>query len=260
MQIHRYKLKESLIAGEIFFGPFVKLPCPSIVEIFGHAGFDFVVIDREHGPLSFESVESLVRAAECVGIVPVVRVSHDSPAEIQRVLDIGAQAIEVPQIESTEQAVNVVHMSKYAPLGKRGLCRFVRAANYSAMECKSYLDLANQETMVILQIEGPAGIACFQDILSVGGVDIIFLGPYDLSQALGVPGEVSHPLVQKEMQKMVTMAKERGAAIGTFADTIEAARFWAKQGVQYIAYSVDVGILTEASQRILAALKDLKAD
>jgi 4-hydroxy-2-oxoheptanedioate aldolase len=233
----------------------MKLGEPSVVEIFGHAGFDFVILDREHGPLSFESIENLIRAADALGITPVVRVSGVSPVEIQRALDIGAMAVVVPRVESPEAAAQVVRAAKFAPDGDRGVCRFVRAADFSALERSSYFSSANAETAIVLQIEGPEGVSRFREIAEVPGSDVLFLGPYDLSQSMGFPGQVDHPAVQAEMKRLIILAKSLGKVVGTFVDTVEAARFWRELGVQFLAFSVDVGILFDASRRVLRDLR-----
>ena len=244
-------LKEALKEGKNIFGPFMKFTDPAAVEIMGLAGFDFVIIDAEHGPISIQSAQNMIRAAETANITPIIRVANNDEALILRALDIGAQGIEIPQINSKSQAIKAVRSVKYAPQGERGVCRYVRAANYSSMDKFEYFKSANNETMIIAHIEGVEGINNLDEILSVPGIDVIFIGPYDLSQSLGVPGQVNNSLVVEKMKEVVSKCKQNKVAVGTFADDVETAKFWVSLGVQYMSFSVDVGILYEASKQII---------
>ena len=249
-------LKEVLKEGKNVFGPFMKFTDPAAVEIMGFAGFDFVIIDAEHGPISMQNAQNMIRAAEIANITPVIRVANNDEALILRALDIGAQGIEIPQINSKLQAIKAVRSVKYAPQGERGVCRYVRAANYSSINKFKYFKSANKETMIIAHIEGVEGINNLGEILSVPDIDVIFVGPYDLSQSLGIPGEVNNPLVTEKMKEVVLKCRENKVAIGTFADDVETAKSWVSLGVQYMAFSVDVGILYEASKQIVKKFKN----
>ena len=249
-------LKRALNEGKVVFGPFMKFTDPAAVEVMGFAGFDFVIIDEEHGPISMESAQNMIRAAESVNITPIIRVGNNDEALILRALDIGAQGIEIPQINSRSDAVRVVKSVKYSPQGERGLCRYVRVANYSSMDKFEYFKSANDETMIIAHIEGVEGINNLNEILSVSGIDVIFIGPYDLSQSLGIPGEVNHSLVVEKMKEVISKCNKKKIAVGTFADDIETARTWVSLGVQYMAFSVDVGILYNISKTIANKLKN----
>ena len=249
-------LKEVLKEGKNVFGPFMKFTDPAAVEIMGFAGFDFVIIDAEHGPISIETAQNLIRAAEAVNITPIIRVGSNDEILILRALDIGAQGIEIPQINSKSDALRAVKSVKYSLQGERGVCRYVRAANYSSMDKFKYFESANKETMIIAHIEGIQGIDNLDEILSVSGIDVIFIGPYDLSQSLGIPGEVSHPLVIEKMKEVVSKCKRNKVAVGTFADDVETAKSWVSLGVQYMSFSVDVGILYNASKNIISKLKN----
>lgn len=249
-------LKKTLQDGKVVLGPFLKFTDPAVVEIMGFAGFDFVIIDEEHGPISVENAQNMIRAAESVNITPVIRVGNNDEALILQALDIGAQGIEIPQINSRSDAVRAVKSVKYSPQGERGVCRYVRAANYSSMDKFEYFKSANDETMIIAHIEGVEGINNLDEILSVSGIDVIFIGPYDLSQSLGVPGEVNHPLVTEKMKEVILKCKENKVAVGTFADDVETAKSWISLGVQYMAFSVDVGIFYETSKNIINRLKN----
>jgi len=254
--LKKNNLKKALHDGKVALGPFLKITDPAVVEIVGFAGFDFVIIDEEHGPISMESAQNMIRAAESVNITPIIRVSDNNEALILRALDIGAQGIEIPQVNSRSDAVRAVKSVKYSPQGERGVCRYVRAANYSSMDKFKYFKSANDETMIIAHIEGVKGINNLDEILLVSGIDVIFIGPYDLSQSLGIPGEVNHPLVVEKMKEVILKCKENKVAVGTFADDVKTAKSWISLGIQYMSFSVDVGILYEASKNIINKFKN----
>jgi len=241
--------------GDVVYGPFMKLAAPQVVEIAGLAGFDFVICDTEHGSLSFESIENLVRAAQVAGIAPLVRVYESSPALVSRALDTGAQGILVPQICSREEAESLAQACRFAPMGQRGVCRYVRAAQYTALDRYSYFSKANAETLVVAMIEGKEGIGNLPQIIDTPGIDVLFVGPYDLSQSLGMPGQVESPAVEEQMTCIARMARSRGLAVGTFVDDAVAARRWVRAGFQFISFSVDVGIIYKAMKDSADALR-----
>jgi 4-hydroxy-2-oxoheptanedioate aldolase len=246
--------REALSQGMVV-GTFSKSLDPAFIEIMGHAGFDFVVLDLEHGPNTVQSLQNLIRAAEVTGLYPIVRVKHNTPSLISEVLDVGAGGIQAPSISSREDAEGVVHAARFAPLGMRGVCRFVRAAGYSSLDRYEYFAEANT-TVVVLQLEGAEAVTNIREILSVPGVDIIFVGPYDLSQSLGVPGDVDNPRVTEAMKTIVNECLAHNVVVGTFVDTIPAARKWRAAGVKYLCYSVDVGLFTEKCRETTRSLRD----
>jgi 4-hydroxy-2-oxoheptanedioate aldolase len=247
-------LREKLDKGHSVIGSFVKITDPAVVEIMGLAGFDFAIIDMEHGPISVETAQNSIRAAELAGISPIIRVNENDPAQILRCLDIGAEGVEVPQIGNAEDAKAMASASRFHPRGDRGVCRYVRAARYSSMDRHKYFQMANERTVTIAHLEGLEAVKNLDEIMAVDGVDILFIGPYDLSQSVGVPGEVTHPLVLKQMEEIITRSKEAEKLVGTFADDVASARRWMEAGVMYVAISVDVGIFYEACKNIVTQL------
>ncbi|MHC4169045.1 MAG: HpcH/HpaI aldolase family protein [Planctomycetota bacterium] len=233
------------------FGPFSKTSDPAIVETLGCAGFDFIILDMEHGPNSIETVQNLIRAAQLSAMAPIVRVPSGDYEIIGKALDVGAGGVQVPQISCAEDVRAAVEHAKFAPRGMRGVCRFVRAAGYSSMKKADYFRRAN-EALVIIQIEGQAAIDNLDEILAVEGIDIVFVGPYDLSQSLGVPGEVEHPLVVEKMKEIVEVCLGKNVFVGNFTETVAQTEMWTAQGLRYMSYSVDVGIVYEAGKALLS--------
>ena len=248
------RLKTRLKAGEVVLGPFVNLSSPALVEIAAFAGFDFLILDTEHGPLDVAACEDLCRVADAVGISPVVRVRENDAPQILRALDIGAAGVQVPQICTKADAQAVVHAGKYAPQGMRGLSPYTRAAWYSAHGTR-VTDRLNDLSALLVHVEGVEGLNNLDDILSVKGLDVIFLGPYDLSQSLGIPGQVTDPRVVDRMKDATGRIRDAGLAVGTFADGPDAAKRWIDAGVQYISISVDTGIYLKGCRDIVKAVK-----
>jgi 4-hydroxy-2-oxoheptanedioate aldolase len=238
------------------YGVFAKTNDPFFVEILGNAGFDFVILDSEHGPNSPRDMYPLILASWVSGLLPVIRIGSLSESEIARALDLGVAGVQVPQLCTAKQASQAVQWSRFAPKGSRGVCRFVRAADFSLRTRAEYFEHANEIT-VIGMVEGVAGIRNLDEILEVEGVDVLFIGPYDLSQALGVLGDVENPLVLKEIEAIVAKCKSRNRTVGTFVDNIAMAKRYKELGIKYLAYSVDVGIFSNACREINNVLRAL---
>ncbi len=248
--------KGKLNRGSVL-GVFSKTSDPAFIEVMGHSKLDFVIIDLEHGPNSVQSVQNLIRAAEVSDIFPIVRVKEHNFSLIGETLDIGAGGVQVPQITDAQSAETVIRLSKFAPDGFRGVCRFVRAAEYSAMDRFTYFKRAN-DTVVILQLEGQRAMDNLQEIISTRGIDIVFIGPYDLSQSLGITGKIDHPLMEQKMREIIDTCNQKGVVVGTFVDSIENAFKWERLGVKYLAYSVDVGIFYDKCVEIVQTIKNLR--
>lgn len=249
-EIFRRKLKNGAVVG--FFS---KTSDPGFIEAGGFAGADFVILDLEHGPNSVQSVQNLIRAAQVADIFPIVRVKENCEHIIGEVLDIGAGGVQIPQISSAKEVNAAMERMKFAPSGNRGVCRFVRAAEYSAMDRFEYFKSADR-ACVILQIEGIDGIHNLSEILQTNAADVIFIGPYDLSASLGLTGQTDHPAVQEKMLEIIKKCGEKGVTVGTFVDTPENAKKWKNIGVKYLAYSVDMGIFHDAVKNIVANVRN----
>ena len=248
-------LKKLIRDKQVLYGTFVKINNSAILEVLGYAGFDFVVIDTEHGSHSIESVEALVRSANLSGLCPVVRVRKNDPTLISQALDTGASGVQVPQVSTKNDALTAVNAAKFYPEGQRGMDPYSRSARYSHTRMADYLKEANEKTSIILQVEGVKGLSNLDEIITVPGIDIIFIGPYDLSQSLGLPGQVNHEVLSEEMLKVITKANKKGIISGTYIDNVEGAKKWVNLGIEYIAVSVDVSIMMRAAKQIISVLK-----
>lgn len=232
------KFRAALDSDKGALGPFMITADPAFVEAAGYAGYDFVLLDMEHGPGTFENLQQLIRGANVAGVCPVVRVPRGTDIWIDQALDVGAGAVMVPQIDTAEQARAVVTAAKFSPVGMRGTCRFVRSAGYGSVPGSEYFSKA-QETVVIIQAEGKKAVENLDEILEVPGIDVIFVGPYDLSSSLGHVGEIDHPEVVECIKGILAKANAKGVKLGCFADTVEGGKKWRNLGVKFIGYSCD---------------------
>ena len=248
--------KEVLKEKDAVYGVFAKTNDPFFIRVLGKAGFDFVILDNEHGPNSVRETYPLITTSYSTGMYPIVRVGKLSDIEIQRILDLGVAGIQIPQIQSREDAEKARQYSKFYPKGKRGVCRFVMAADGSIMNKDAYFSEQNDVT-VIIHIEGIEGIEHFDKIVEVDDIDVIFIGPYDLSQSLGIPGQVDNPKLIREIEYLVDKCKQHHKHIGIFADDVKTAGRYRNLGVRYISISVDVGIFAMACVSMVEQLKAL---
>jgi 4-hydroxy-2-oxoheptanedioate aldolase len=221
-------------------GPFIRIARPEIVEMLAMAGFDFGVLDIEHGgAVNMNDVYPLILAAENRGIKLLARIPGVSEMHIKWLLDLGIGGLQIPHIKTKEDAQRAVEYAKFHPMGERGLCRFVRAADFSNTQKEEYIAKANSKSIIILQIEGVEGAKNIEEISSVEGIDVIFVGPYDLSQSMGLTGQIWHPDVAKEITRIIEICKKKGVETGVFTDTPEGIKHWSNLGVKYLNYRID---------------------
>lgn len=234
--------KRRLLAKENQFGLWLGLGDASVAELASGTGFDWLVIDGEHGPNGLRDILDQLRAVAAGPAHPVVRVRDDDRAGIKQMLDIGAQTLLVPMIESADQAREVVRSMHYAPEGVRGVgAALARASGYGARG--EYLANANDEVCLLLQVETATGLEALDDILAVDGVDGVFIGPADLAADMGHRGQPGHPKVQAAVTDAIRRIRGSGVAAGILTSDRALARGYAELGVEFLAVGSDVGVL-----------------
>src|SRR6202049_3443030 len=248
---HRYPAAATVARLAPAAGVFVGILVPALVEMCGHAGFDFVIVDNEHGPAGIESTEHMLRAARGSGIIPVVRTLE---ADILRILDIGASAIQVPQVNTGEQARRIVAAAKYPPVGKRGAAFSTRAAGYGFFAGEQLITASNEGTSVIVMAETRAAIENIDAIVAVPGVDAVFFGPNDLSFSLGYPRQMQHPEVVRAIEHGLARALAAGVAPGVLAPSVADFHRLRKMGVRYLPMVISALIGT-ASRSAVAGVR-----
>jgi 4-hydroxy-2-oxoheptanedioate aldolase len=231
--------RRALREGRPVFGVFVRYLDPALVELVAHHGWDFIVFDGEHGTLEPRELENMVRAAELLGVTPIVRVPTNQAHVILRLMDTGAQGCHVPWIGDAAEADRAVRSVKYSPRGERGLAG-VRAADYGQRgSLGEYVRKANEETLVVVHVETASAVDRVDGIAAVDGIDVVFLGPADLSQSLGVPGDVRHPLVLEHMERAARATLAAGKALGVTVPDAEGARAWVERGATYVTTQLE---------------------
>ena len=227
-------MKDKLRAGQPAFGVSVMIPSPQIVEMIAAAGFDWVLIDCEHGTIGLESMEQMVMAAEASGITPIVRPQSNSAADILMAMDRGAMGVQIPHISTAAAARGAVQAVKFHPQGARSLAAGTRASGYGYRgSMGEFTESANRETLVCIQIEDEEALPNIDEILRVEGVDVFFIGPSDLSQSMGHPGDPKAPRVAKAIDETLAKIVAAGRTPGMPA-TAEAVQTALAKGVRYI--------------------------
>lgn len=248
------RLKEKLLAGQPAFGVSVMFASPQVVEMVGKLGFDWVLIDCEHGGISPESVETMAMAAEASGITPIARPWKNSPDAILRVMDRGAMGVQVPHVNTGDDARKAVEAVKYHPQGSRGLAAGSRPANYGfGMAMSDYVARANRDTLVCVQLEEAEALDNLDEILRVEGVDVFFVGPSDLSQSMGYPGRADTPVVREAIDSAFARTVAAGKTPGS-AGNAQATLGYLEQGVRYL-YTHFTTLLSAGSSGFLKAVR-----
>jgi len=249
----RNSVKAKLAAGETVYGCFLRYPDPGLAEFLTYQGWDFIVLDGEHGPLEPGSCENLVRAIQMSDVVPLVRVPVNQPHVILRFLDTGAQGCHVPHVHSGQDADAAVRSVKYHPRGLRGLAN-TRAAQYGQVgSLGEYVVEANSETLVVVQAESMEAVERISEIAAVPDVDVVFIGPTDLSQSFGVAGDINDGRVRAGMERIAAAVEETDAALGVMVASAAAAADWQKRGARYIAVSLEAIVAPAAEAYLRSA-------
>lgn len=242
--------KARLKTGETQIGLWLGLGEATTAEICAEAGFDWLVIDAEHGPNELRTIRDQLRVIDGK-TAPVVRPRDDDRAWIKQLLDVGAQTLLVPMIESAEQAREAVRSVRYPPEGVRGIgAALARASAYNAIP--DYLTTANDQVCLLLQVESRAGVEALDEILAVEGVDGVFVGPADLAADMGYLGKPGAPEVQEVVRDTLNRIRAAGMPAGILTGDQALAKGYADMGVEFLAVGSDVGLL-------VAGLKGLRA-
>ena len=232
----------------------VTLPSPAVAEILANAGFDWLFIDGEHGPLDAAEILAILQAVDH-RIPCIVRVPAADEVAIKRVLDLGAAGIIVPQVNTAEQARYVVNAARYAPEGQRGV-GIARAHAYGP-KFQEYVQTANETTAVIVQAEHALAVDNIEAIIGVQGIDAVLIGPYDMSASLGKMGAIDDPAVTTAIDRVTTVCRNSGVALGYFGVTADAVEPWVKRGYNLLVAGTDTLLLGTAANSTAKALRTL---
>lgn len=239
---------------ETLFGTFVPFALGDVADYTSRLGFDFIIIDNEHGIMNQETIFDMIRAAQCQRTPVLVRCTNSTPDMIHKVLDMGAEGILVPVINTAEDAREVIKSAFYPPKGEKGIAYFTRASSYGLIEDKTeFLKKANEEVFISIQLETGAAIENLDEILEVEGIDMFFIGPNDLAASLGIPN--SHPEMERIIEETISKIIAKGKTAGIFVTDDETARKYTGYGTKFILTSI-TKYLTQGVKEYLRKAKN----
>lgn len=253
--LQKSRIKQSLKAGAVVYGTFVKSTDPAVIEILGHIGFDFVIIDNEHIGMSKQTLTSLIRAAQLVGIEPIVRVRSKNVQEILQTLDAGAQGIQVPNIDTKDDMREVSDAVYFAPRGKRGFATTSRAAQYGISDIDEYVKEVEDQLVIITHCETVESVDTLEDQIALKAHDAFFIGPMDMSQSAGVIGHPEDPKVEQVITRAIETCRKYKVPFGTVVGSKEALQRYIGLGMQYAVLKSDFGFLIDGAKRMLEDIK-----
>lgn len=247
-------LRARMERGETVYGVFLNSGSPVLAEVIGLAGFDFVLIDSEHGPTGPVENQAIIQAAEYRGTVPLVRVPNNASDTILKMMDVGAHGILVPRVNTPQEAAQVAQAARYFPQGSRGVAS-TRAADYGFTPLMEYFNQANQRNLVAVQCEDVACLPHLDEIAATSGIDVLFVGPYDLSSSMGSPGRVAYTYIKSMVDAVLAAARRHGKQAGIFTKDPQEAQFYAELGFRLIIVSTDIQRFAVSCQELLGQLR-----
>ena len=251
-------MSKNRLLQRLSIGSWIQLGHPAIAEIMASAGFDWLAVDLEHSTISLREAEEIIRVIDLKGVVPLVRLSSNNPEQIKRMMDAGAYGVIVPMVNSREEAEVATRAVKYPPEGHRSI-GLARAQGYGA-RFTEYFDWQREHSLVVVQIEHIDAVDNLESILSVKGVDAYFVGPYDLSGSLGIPGQFEAPKYLDAMQRIRSVAEKLGVPGGVHIVEPDPAQLRQRieQGYRFIAYGVDTRMLDTVCRAGLESVQYLR--
>ena len=252
------RMKQKLAAGEAVIGTALSLTDPFTAEVMGNIGFDFLIVDTEHSPMSDGELQNVLIGLHPTESTIVVRVQWNDPVRVKRVLDVGAEGIIFPWINNGEECRRAVASTKYPPDGIRGIGP--RRASRLYPEGGDYIPNANDNILVLVQIERIGAVDILDEILPTPGLDGVMIGPADLGASMGYTKDLGNPAVDDAIARVLAKCKEHGVPFGMFTGTLEKARQWTSQGGQIATVGGDVGFMESAARQAKSDIDALKSE
>lgn len=253
----RYELKQRLKNGQNLLGTMITIfQNPDITKILKVCGFDFAVLDCEHGNFDYEEAARIISLARAIEFPLIVRIPEVRREVVLKYMEMGADGLLLPNTESKEEAELLVEYSKYAPLGNRGVSLTRPHTNYNKVDSREYMDEVNNETILMCQIESQQGINHIKEIIGVDGIDVAYVGPNDLSQDLGVIGQYKCPEMLLAYDTILTAAKNAGKFAGIHFGKKEYVAFCQNKGYQLNMCGNDISFLMTGAKDILMYIRE----
>ena len=249
--------KEKFKDGGLVIGTMIsEIRNPNLAWMLIQSGFDYFIIDNEHGAYSPETVSNMIAAARGAGIAVIVRIPEIRREAIMKPLDSGAAGLLVPMVNTAEQAREIMTYAKYPPMGNRGVALSRAHSAYGRPNAAEYIEQANRKTFIAVQAESPQAIENLDSIASTPGVDAIFVGPADLSVSMGIPGQLTHPKEVEAIAKVIDVCRQHNVIPGIHMSNVETLKGWIGKGMRFVSFSSDVDLLARAGEESLIQLRD----
>jgi 2-dehydro-3-deoxyglucarate aldolase/4-hydroxy-2-oxoheptanedioate aldolase len=250
-------VKTRLKNGEKIIGTMITaFSNPEIVKMLKVVGFDLFIVDCEHGPFDFSEIAGLFAMGRECGIAPMIRIPEVRREIVLKAMEMGAAGILVPSVESVQTAKDLITYSKYAPMGNRGVSLLRGHTGWEKTPpAPEYMKQQNEDSLLMTQIESPAGVAIVDELMALDGIDALFVGPNDLSQSLGIMGQMDHPKFHEAMEKIIAAAKKAGKYSGIHMMATDALAPWIAKGMTLNLWSNEVMMMMTAAREGLAKLK-----
>lgn len=249
-------LRDRLRNGERLIGTFTKSRDPAVAEALAVSGYDLIVADLEHSPLSVSDVEGLARACDCHDVPLIARIPISSLGLSGALLDAGVTGLQVSDVTSAATAKAVRAAAHYPPDGARSLSTATRAARFGTVPAASHVEAARAGTVLIGQVESPRGLDAVDQVIKSGVFDALFIGPSDLSATLGHPGSMDHPAVREAITRAADSVLGQGVPLGMFCPSAESARGWARRGLTLLVISTDLSMLGAAARSAVSVFRN----
>ncbi|MDP4286072.1 MAG: aldolase/citrate lyase family protein [Bacteroidota bacterium] len=231
------------------------LKSPQAVALCASEGWDYIILDTEHNDYDYETLGNFSLMAKYEDLALFVRVPDKLYHQMAQMLDIGAEGLILPQVRTLEESQHIIQSTKYAPIGKRGVSISSIVTRYRDYTQEEYTKWANDEIMTVIQIESEEGVNSVEKIVSVPGIDAVMIGPADLSQDMGIPGQLNHPRIEEAFREVIIQCNKYGVAPGIHLSNIDAVNKWINEGMRFITYSYDTKFFKDASQEALQKLR-----
>jgi len=247
--------------GEVVYGTMVRMiRTPEVIPVLATAGWDYIVVDTEHCAFDSETLKDLSLVASYEPLTLLVRVPDKHYHQLAQTLDFGANGLVIPRVETEEQASLIVESTKYFPLGQRGASKTSIGARFPDCGTMEYLEWANREALIVVQIESQIGVENADKILAFEGIDAVMIGPFDLSQSMGIPGEMDNPRLQDACRRVIEACQNNGVAPGIHLQSYEAVERWVGEGMRFLTFQYDMSLLRDRSIEALARLRKITID
>jgi 2-keto-3-deoxy-L-rhamnonate aldolase RhmA len=249
--------KETIKKGSTVFGIWQRIPSSAVSEIVSVAGVDFVAVDMEHGPIDISDLRTIVPVFKSSSIPVLLRIPSAHLSIVTKALDLDVDGIIVPQVSTAGEAEAAVAASKFPPLGKRGIGGPCAADHYGDISVEKFTEIANDKVMTIVQIENQQAVANLDEILEVKGIDLFYIGPFDLSQSLGITGQIDHPLLIETIKYVFDKIISKGIPIGMHGVNEEFIKYWRNRGASLFTYGMDNAFLKNSVRSAFQSLSSV---